>query len=83
VRALAAHLFADPAVTAIQTDPAPDNRRAVRCYEKAGFVPHGNVTTPDGPALYMLLTRQAFAARDGAATPAAGPGGPDTPEDSA
>jgi len=60
VRALAEQLFADPAVTKIQTDPAPDNHRAIRCYEKAGFVQQKVITTPDGPAVYMVLTRQAF-----------------------
>src|ERR1043166_1990831 len=30
-------LFRDSAVTKIQTDPAPTNLRAIRCYEKAGF----------------------------------------------
>ncbi len=74
VQALAARLFADPAVTAIQTDPAPDNRQAIRCYEKAGFDARGVVTTPDGPALYMLLTRQAWAARAAAPVPASGAG---------
>jgi AacA4 family aminoglycoside N(6')-acetyltransferase len=63
VRALVAHLFADPAVTQIQTDPAPDNARAIRCYEKAGFVQQGLVTTPDGPAMYMLQSRAAWEAR--------------------
>lgn len=60
VSALVAHLFADPAVTKIQTDPAPHNARAIRCYEKAGFVSQGLITTPDGPALYMVQTRADF-----------------------
>jgi AacA4 family aminoglycoside N(6')-acetyltransferase len=60
VRTLVKQLFADPAVTRIQTDPAPNNRRAIRCYEKAGFVQQGVITTPDGPAVYMVQTRQAF-----------------------
>ena len=34
--------------------------RAIRCYEKAGFERQGTVTTPDGPAVYMVQTRQAF-----------------------
>ena len=46
-------------VTKIQTDPSPSNLRAIRCYEKAGFE-QGTVTTPDGPAVYMVQTRQAF-----------------------
>ena len=32
--------------------------RAIRCYEKAGFERQGTVTTPDGPAVYMVQTRQ-------------------------
>lgn len=60
VRAMVRLLFADPAVTRIQTDPAPENRRAIRCYEKAGFVQQGRITTPDGPAIYMVLSRQAY-----------------------
>jgi AacA4 family aminoglycoside N(6')-acetyltransferase len=67
VRALVAHLFEDPSVTAIQTDPAPDNLRAIRCYEKAGFVQQGRITTPDGPAIYMLQTRAMFDAASRAA----------------
>lgn len=57
VGALAARLFEDPAVTRLQTDPSPTNPRAIRCYEKAGFRRAGNIITPDGPAVYMLLDR--------------------------
>ncbi|MCG2592272.1 aminoglycoside 6'-N-acetyltransferase [Ramlibacter sp. XY19] len=57
VRALVDLLFADPAVTRIQTDPSPDNPRAIRCYEKAGFRKAGIVVTPDGPAVYMSRGR--------------------------
>ncbi len=60
VRTLVAQLFKDPAVTKIQTDPAPHNHRAIRCYEKAGFVIEKVITTPDGPAVYMVQTREAF-----------------------
>jgi AacA4 family aminoglycoside N(6')-acetyltransferase len=59
VGALLERLFADPAVTAVQVDPRPDNARAIRCYEKAGFRPLGPIVTPDGPALYMLCERAA------------------------
>ena len=59
VQALVQHLFRDPAVTRLQTDPAPDNQRAIRCYEKAGFVRKGEILTPDGPALYMVQDRSA------------------------
>lgn len=62
VQALVRHLFSDPSVTQIQTDPSPDNHRAIRCYEKAGFVRHGVIATPDGPAMYMVQTRAAYEA---------------------
>ena len=54
VRALVELLFNDPEVTKIQTDPSPSNLRAIRCYEKAGLERQGTVTTPDGPARYMV-----------------------------
>lgn len=57
VRALVAQLFADPQVSKVQTDPAPHNLRAIRCYEKAGFRRVKEIVTPDGPALYMLQER--------------------------
>lgn len=34
-------------------DPRPDNARAIRAYEKAGFIGERVVETPDGPALLM------------------------------
>lgn len=57
--AFTAKLFSDPTVTRIQIDPSPDNARAIRSYEKAGFVGQGVVDTPDGPALLMVLVRPA------------------------
>lgn len=57
VRAFVQRLLADPAVSRVQTDPSPDNARAIRCYEKAGFRPVGEVDTPDGRALLMLAER--------------------------
>ncbi len=71
VRSLVALLFSDPAVTKIQTDPAPDNHRAIRCYEKAGFVQQALITTPDGPAVYMVQARQAFERSRRGASPSA------------
>lgn len=63
VRAFVQQLFGDPAVTRVQTDPSPGNRRAVRCYEKAGFRAVGEVETPDGPALFMVRERLGGAER--------------------
>jgi RimJ/RimL family protein N-acetyltransferase len=57
VREFVARLFADPAVTKVQTDPSPENERAIRAFEKAGFRRVGLVQTPDGPALLMLVHR--------------------------
>jgi uncharacterized protein YqjF (DUF2071 family)/RimJ/RimL family protein N-acetyltransferase len=63
VRAFVQHLFADPAVTRIQTDPSPANARAIRCYEKAGFRAVCEVDTPDGRALLMICDREGSAGR--------------------
>jgi RimJ/RimL family protein N-acetyltransferase len=57
VAAFVGRLFADPAVTRIQTDPSPANERAIRCYRRAGFVAQGEIATPDGRALLMLRHR--------------------------
>ena len=57
VKAMVARLFADPAVTRIQTDPDARNARAIRCYEKAGFRAVAKIVTPDGEALYMVQDR--------------------------
>jgi aminoglycoside 6'-N-acetyltransferase len=38
----------------VVTDPDPDNSRAVRAYEKAGFFQHRLVDTPDGRAILMV-----------------------------
>jgi len=57
VLAFVEQLFQDPAVMKIQTDPSPANERAIRSYRRAGFAVHGEVTTPDGPALLMLRHR--------------------------
>jgi RimJ/RimL family protein N-acetyltransferase len=59
VAQLVDELFRDPAVTRLQIDPDPENLRAIRCYEKAGFRREGEITTPDGPALLMLRDRPA------------------------
>lgn len=50
-------LFQWPRVRRIHIDPDPANGSAVRAYEKAGFRPVAEITTPDGPALYMMIER--------------------------
>lgn len=57
LRAFVAFLFDDPRVTSVQTDPEPENARAIRSYRKAGFKDVGVVETLDGPALLMRITR--------------------------
>lgn len=57
VRAFVATLFADADVTRVHVDPAPDNARAIRCYEKAGFRAARTVDTPDGSSLIMYCER--------------------------
>jgi AacA4 family aminoglycoside N(6')-acetyltransferase len=58
VRTLVETLLQDPSVTKVQTDPAPTNLRAIRCYERAGFRIEKHIVTPDGPAVYMTQYRQ-------------------------
>ncbi|MEP9379487.1 GNAT family N-acetyltransferase [Aquabacter sp. CN5-332] len=53
VAAFAEGLFAR-GVPRVVVDPRPDNSRAIRAYEKAGFTRDREVTTPDGPALLMV-----------------------------
>jgi aminoglycoside 6'-N-acetyltransferase-1b len=57
VRAFVEELFKDPKVTTVQTDPSPENERAIRCYRRAGFATIRIVDTPDGPALLMRTDR--------------------------
>ena len=40
-------------VDRIITDPSPNNHRAIRSYEKAGFLRLEEIETPDGAALLM------------------------------
>ena len=57
LRAFVDRLFEDPAVTVVQTDPSPDNPRAIGAYRRAGFEDQGPIVTPDGPALLMRRRR--------------------------
>ncbi|QOZ06241.1 GNAT family N-acetyltransferase [Bradyrhizobium sp. CCBAU 51765] len=52
IRSFIDQLFAR-GVPRIVLDPNPANARAIRAYEKAGFVPQHVIVTPDGPALLM------------------------------
>lgn len=61
VRAFIEALFDDPAVTKVQTDPSPDNERAIRSYRRAGLIAMKEVLTPDGPALLMMTKRSSLA----------------------
>ena len=53
IRAFIDRLLASGAPRVI-TDPDPANARAIRAYEKAGFVRDRMVDTPDGIALLMV-----------------------------
>lgn len=57
VRAFVDRLFENPEVTRVQVDPDPRNARAIRCYEKAGFVADREIRTPDGAALMLYRDR--------------------------
>jgi RimJ/RimL family protein N-acetyltransferase len=59
VSAFVRRLFENPSVTRVQTDPDPINTRAIRCYEKVGFRRLGNIVTPNGQALLMVIERRA------------------------
>jgi aminoglycoside 6'-N-acetyltransferase len=49
------HLAALPGCARLHIDPAPDNGRAIHVYEKAGFRKVGEIETPDGRCVYMIL----------------------------
>lgn len=57
IRAFVDLLFRELGASKVQTDPAPDNGRAIRSYEKVGFIPHGLIDTPDGQELLMVIQR--------------------------
>jgi RimJ/RimL family protein N-acetyltransferase len=60
IEAFVSKLFQDLSVWRIQVDPDPTNGRAIRSYQKAGFVEVGRTTTPDGAALMMYLGRNVW-----------------------
>ena len=43
--------------------PSPDNKRAIRCYEKCGFQHERSVSLPEGDEYLMVLEKCAFARR--------------------
>ena len=47
-------LLTRPDVARLLVDPDPDNRRAIRAYEKAGFAAERRIATPDGVTLLMF-----------------------------
>jgi aminoglycoside 6'-N-acetyltransferase len=53
IRGFVDNLFA-AGTPRVLTDPSPDNARAVKAYDKAGFGKQGLVNTPDGRALLMV-----------------------------
>ena len=57
VKQFSAMLMRDPAIVQIRVDPHPDNKRAIGCFAKAGFEKVASITTPDGPAVMMVLDR--------------------------
>ena len=40
-------------ITKVITDPSPENLRAIKCYEKVGFMAKKNLKTPDEDAVLM------------------------------
>lgn len=55
VRLAVRHLAALPDTARLHIDPEPGNAAAIRTYEKAGFRKAGEIETPDGRCLYMIL----------------------------
>lgn len=60
LRAFLAMLFAE-GVRTITIDPDETNARAIRSYEKAGFLPFGRYKIGNGVTLLMTITPQRFA----------------------
>ena len=50
-------LFANPEITTIISDPAPDNTRSIRALERNGFIHLGLIDTPDGKSLLLEKKR--------------------------
>lgn len=50
-------IFEEHGAKKIIIDPDPENKRAIRAYEKAGFAKKGIADTPDGRVLLMEIER--------------------------
>lgn len=55
IRLFLCFLFSKPEIKKIIIDPAVDNHRAIRCYQKVGFEPVGVQVTPLGKVMLMHL----------------------------
>ncbi|HHT0594763.1 TPA: GNAT family N-acetyltransferase [Legionella anisa] len=51
-------LFQNPRIKKIITEADPNNLRAKRCYEKAGFHEMGIIDTPDGKSVLMTILKK-------------------------
>lgn len=56
--AMLARQLAAQGVRVLCIDPDPHNQRARSAYVRAGFVEHGEIDTPDGPAVLMFYENQ-------------------------
>lgn len=61
-RFLADHVFAGAAATGCVISPDPNNRVAIRAYQKAGFSPVRMIRTSTGQELLMYVGQEAFRA---------------------
>jgi aminoglycoside 6'-N-acetyltransferase len=62
LRLTIARLFELPAVARVHIDPDPSNAIAIEAYARAGFRGRGEISTPDGRALYMAIERSDYSA---------------------
>ena len=63
MNAVLAQCFADRSVTAVVIDPLASNARAIRFYERLGFVASGRALDADDECLVMELARDAWRPR--------------------
>jgi len=79
VLTLCRHAFADLTLNQLYLRVFTENARAIRCYEKAGFVKEGRIVRPDQhgverEVLLMRQTRRAFEQRHQESSNPANPG---------